>query len=294
MRRIVLTLILGVCLLTTACNKSIVEKNQKGDEVISAKDVEGSKEEKLLEKDSMKEKVINEVNFSESFQDINGCAYFYDENDNRYDIYNSKLTKEQISPYSSFKIISTLMGLDAGVIQSKQSTMGYNGENYWNEDWNKNLNLEEAFKTSCVWYFEKVVDGLSKDYVQKILESLEYGNNDLSTWTATGHNDFWLDASLKISPEEQIEVLVKIFNYKTSFSKEHINLLKEIMLVKSDQEYKIYGKTGSAKVENGWFVGFFEKNDRKVYFAVRLDEEFLELPGPKAKEITFDIIKQYY
>lgn len=299
MRKLLLTIFIGACLLLTACINGNVKNDTKVSELNTEEkktedDKEMEKQNENTDEKELKEKVINEVDFSESFKDINGCAVFYDQNDKRYDIYNSKLSKEQISPYSSFKIISTLMGLDEGVIQSKQSTMGYNGEKYWNEDWNKDLNLEEAFQTSCVWYFEKVVNGLNKDYVQKILEVLKYGNCDISAWSATGHNDFWLDSSLKISPEEQIEVLVKIFNYDIAFTKEHINLLKEIMLVKSNEEYNIYGKTGSAKIKDGWFVGFFEKDNNRVYFAIRLNEETLELPGPKAKEITFDIINRYY
>ena len=40
--------------------------------------------------------------------------------------------------------------------------MNYNGTQYPNLEWNKNLTLKEAFQTSCIWYFRQVINAVGK------------------------------------------------------------------------------------------------------------------------------------
>ncbi|RDY26272.1 class D beta-lactamase [Romboutsia weinsteinii] len=236
----------------------------------------------------------NEVDYSDSFDGINGCALFFSPDYNTYNIYNKDLLNEQISPYSTFKIINSLMGLSQNVVSSADSKLGYDGKVHWREEWNKDITFEEAFKESCVWYYEKIMDSLDKEYVQNKLTDLKYGNSDISDWNEYGHNTFWISSSLKISPLEQIKVLETIFEGKSSFEPKHVDLVKDFMLVESNKNYSVYGKTGSAKHTNSWFTGFIEKDDKRTYFAVRIDDKSQELAGSVAKSIALDIIKKHY
>lgn len=236
----------------------------------------------------------NEVDYSDSFNGINGCAVFFNPEENTYNIYNKELIDEQISPYSTFKIINSLMGLSQNIVTSADSKLGYNGEVYWKKEWNKDITFEEAFKESCVWYYEKIMDSLDKEYVQKTLNDLNYGNSDIGAWNEDSHNTYWISSSLKISPIEQVKVLETIFEGKSSFEAKDVNLVKNFMLVENDENYSVYGKTGSAKDTNSWFTGFIEKNDKKTYFAVRINDESQKLAGSVAKNIALNIIKQNY
>ena len=58
----------------------------------------------------------------------------------------------------------------------------WSGEEFWNEDWNKDIDFEEAFRTSCVWYFREVIDEIGKERMQEALDTLSYGNCDISDW----------------------------------------------------------------------------------------------------------------
>ncbi|MGL5316436.1 MAG: penicillin-binding transpeptidase domain-containing protein [Peptostreptococcaceae bacterium] len=236
----------------------------------------------------------NEVDYSSSFNGINGCAVFFNPDENTYNIYNKELSNEQIPPYSTFKIINSLMGLSQNVVNSSDSKLGYDGKIYWKEEWNKDITFSEAFKESCVWYYEKIMDSLDKDYVQNTLTDLKYGNSDISAWNEEGHNTFWISSSLKISPLEQVNVLETIFEGKSSFEADDVNLVKDFMLVESNDNYSVYGKTGSAKDTNAWFTGFVEKDDKRTYFAVRIADESQKLAGSVAREIALDIINQHY
>lgn len=114
------------------------------------------------------------------------------------------------SPCSTFKIISSLMGLESGAIDRKDSTRSWSGEIFWNDDWNRDIDFPTAFRTSCVWYYRQVIDDIGPEGMLDALELLQYGNCDLSDWEGHLNNNsnsaltgFWIESSLKISPREQ-------------------------------------------------------------------------------------------
>lgn len=114
------------------------------------------------------ETVINEVDYSPYFNGLNGCAVFYTPARNQYDIYNPALAEKQRSPCSTFKIISSLLALQEGVIEPSDSVRKWNGELFWNAEWNRDIDFSTAFQTSCVWYFRQVIDELGRDKILTI------------------------------------------------------------------------------------------------------------------------------
>lgn len=176
--------------------------------------------------------------------------------------------------------------------------MNYSGVQYPNPEWNANLTLEEAFQTSCIWYFRQVIDSIGYTEMQNELNALGYGNKDLSEWEGSNVNPledlngFWLGSSLKISPFEQTKILSQIFEGNSIYSSQDVEILKEIMLIQNDTSKKIYGKTGAGSNGEAWFVGFTEEGGQKVYFSTYLNDSSKsgEISGNTAKEITLDII----
>lgn len=252
------------------------------------------------EKDSVVSPAIESVDLSNSFNGINGCAVLFDSQNNQYSFYNQNLCEQEVSPYSTFKIISTLAGLQNGVINDETSTMNYNGTQYPIPEWNGDLTLKTAFQASCIWYFRQVIDAVSTDEIANELNALSYGNCDVSEWNGSGTNPleelngFWLNSSLKISPLEQVQVLSKIFDGKSSYSEENITILKEIMLVNETDTQKTYGKTGSGSNGEAWFVGFYERQGEQTYFAIYLNDSTQKdnISGNTAKEIALKIIAE--
>lgn len=256
-------------------------------------------EEKEKEVPNQVSKIEN-VDYSEFFDGIIGCAVFYDVNKNQYNIYNDELANEKKSPCSTFKIISTIMGLDTGVVSSVNDKMGYDGTLYSNDEWNGNLNLDQAFKKSCVWYYKKLISQMDEEYVQDMIDKLDYGNRDITVWDDNGHNDFWLESTLKISPKEQVDILYNIFENKTDINDNYIKITKKLMETENSENIKIYGKTGmgtntESKNTDAWFVGIAEPDDNKIYFAVKLDDKKSNyVSSKKSKEIAIDIINKFY
>ena len=211
----------------------------------------------------------------------------------------------QRSPCSTFKIISSLIALENGMIVPGDSVREWSGEIFWNEDWNRDIGFEDAFRTSCVWYYRKVIDDIGKETMQEELNRLHYGNCDISDWegkmNTNNHNraltGFWIESSLKISPKEQAEVMERIFGDGSVYSQETQDSLKQVMLLTevSSTEAMIYGKTGMGKANgvtvDAWFTGFADMDDKRVYFCIYLGEtEGKDVSGTKAKEIAVEMI----
>lgn len=239
-----------------------------------------------------------EKDFDDCVDGATASIIFYNDKQKEYWLDNKTGTETYYSPCSTFKIISTILGLENSIITDENSKMQYSGYNYPLDSWNQNLTLEQAFKSSCVWYFKQIIDKIGQDSVKDFLNKLDYGNCDVSEWDGSGlnptsdTNGFWIESSLKITPKEQVDILCKIFEGKTKISAENISIAKKIMLLSSDKDYLLYGKTGSG-VNNSWFVGFFEEENERWYFAVHLEDK-QNVSGKDARDVAIRVIEKYF
>lgn len=263
------------------------------------------KEVTIDEREEAVEPVMIEEDWSAYFEGINGAAVIYDPAENSFQIYNQELALTRRSPCSTFKIISSLIALEEGVIEPDDSVRTWSGEIFWNEEWNRDIGFSDAFHASCVWYFREVIDEIGKETMQEELNRLLYGNCDISDWE--GHlntnnsnpvlTGFWIESSLLISPKEQTEVMERIFGDHTEYSEETLDQLKQVMLLSEQNEadVSIYGKTGMGKahgiVVDSWFTGFADTDGRRIYFCVYLGEtDGADVSSAKAREIAVEIV----
>ena len=306
---LIIMLILLACAVTlTGCigNHSTEEKQEPA----ATQEIDGPAEE---ETDNSAEIIkvtpeIVEADWSNYFNGLNGTAVVYDATNQQYTIYNRDLAVTQSSPCSTFKIISSLIALENGIIEPENSTRTWSGEIFWNEDWNKDIDFPEAFRTSCVWYYRQVIDDIGQDLMQRELDRLQYGNCDISDWEGrlnTNNSNraltgFWIESSLLISPVEQVEVMERIFGDNSAYSEKTQAELKQVMLLPEidSTDISIYGKTGMGKangiVVDAWFTGFAESTTGKIYFCVRLGRnDGMNVSSSLAKEIAIKIVSDY-
>lgn len=234
------------------------------------------------------------LDLSTYFSDSQGTAVFLQPQGDLF-VYEEEKAHTAYSPYSTFKIMSTLMGLEEGILTSLDSKMDYNGTIYWNSNWNQDVSLLEGFQTSCVWFFRQVLDKIQPNVVEEYLKAVSYGNCDVSLWEGSGKNPvselngFWLGSSLTISPVEQVYLLQQIFSLQSLFQKEHISTLKTCM---ETEIPTIYGKTGGGNGES-WFVGFQEVlnqdsgDSEPLYFTFYLESS--ETSSQTAKEVALSV-----
>lgn len=121
-----------------------------------------------------------------------------------------------------------------------------------------------------------------------------YGNNDLSEQG----DDFWNFGRFGISPRNQVEFLVKVYQGKTPFSKRNIEILKKVMVTEETSDYVLRSKTGWTRVDGndiGWWVGYVQRKNNVYFFATRvLKKRNTENPdfGNCRKTITKAVLKE--
>lgn len=248
---------------------------------------------------------VEEVDWSGYFDGMSGAAVVYDPSESCCRIYNRELAETRRSPCSTFKIISSLIGLENRTIIPENSLRVWSGEVFWNSDWNRDIAFAEAFRSSCVWYFREVTDEIGKTAIQAELYRLQYGNCDISDWEGkqnTNNNNpaltgFWIESSLKISPIEQTQVMERIFGDRSVYTAQTREQLMQVMQSEPQEaeDIAVYGKTGMGKAEgvvvDAWFTGFSDLKDRRVYFCVYLGESpGKDVSSTKAKEIAAKVL----
>ncbi len=241
-------------------------------------------------------------NLSSSFDNMEGTFVLYDTTADCWQIYNPEMALTRVSPDSTYKIYAALFALDAGYITPENSKMDWNGENWDFEVWNKGQDLRSAMANSVNWYFQALETDMGKASVQRYIDTLNYGNKDLSG----AFPSCWLESSLKISPAEQVRLLSETFTVpgeSASFSTSDIAAVKDALYLYDIPGGAFYGKTGTGNIDGqnirGWFVGFAETSDNTFFFAAHIENSDNatgsqatenQATGSRAAEITQDIL----
>ena len=227
---------------------------------------------------------------SSYFKEYDGSFVLLDLESGHYQVYNDANSKKRVSPDSTYKIISSLVGLETEVVTNENAQMEWDGTIYPFEQWNKDQTLTSATINSVSWYFQKVDSLVGKTRIESYLKQMGYGNVDLSG----GINEFWLESSLKISPIEQVKILEKLYTYELPFSRRNIDIVKKTIKLSDQDKITLYGKTGTGIVNgnqlNGWFVGFVESKGKVFAFATNIQGK-VWTDGATAKNITLSILK---
>jgi beta-lactamase class D len=224
------------------------------------------------------------------FQGFKGAFVLYDVNSNRYIRYNPEQCTERFLPASTFKIMNSLIGLETGVILDENYVIKWNGTKYDIPSWNQDHTLKTAIQNSVVWYYQELARRVGKEKMQQYVDAANYGNKDISNQIDT----FWLEGGLRISAEEQIGFLKRLYKSELPFSQRSMNIVKEILTLEKTETYRLSGKTGSVQRVTphvGWFVGYLEAKGNVYIFATNIGSPGSEGDGNKAKEITRNILQ---
>lgn len=207
---------------------------------------------------------------------VTGTFGMYDNGHAHFTIYNlHRFADSAYLPASTFKIVNSLIGLQTGVISSEKMVIPWDGIVRSNPYWNKDLTMEEAFKVSAVPYYQEVARRIGKDTMQHWLDSLGYASK---YGRAVIHNDidsFWLDNNIKITADEELGLVKKLYFDQLPFHKRAQEIVKNVMLQENNANYKLSYKTGWAYRENGnsigWVVGWEEENVHPYFFVLQIE-----------------------
>lgn len=176
------------------------------------------------------------------------------------------------SPASTFKIANTIIGLETGVIEDSETVFKWDGVERWSPEWNRDNTLRKAVQVSCVPCFQQVARGVGEARMHDWLHRLGYGNEDSS-----GKLDFfWLGGPLRITPFQQIDFLRRLDGARLPISERTLDIVRDVFTLDVGPDHVLRGKTGFAgppeqPSDVGWFVGYVELGERRVFFATVID-----------------------
>ena len=224
---------------------------------------------------------------------VDGCFTLFNNATGKITVYNLKLDTMRTLPASTFKIVNSLIGIETGRIVDENMVIKWNGVKSMRPEWDKDLNMKEAFKVSAVPYYQEVARRIGRDTMQQWLDTLKYG-----TIKINGPIDsFWLNNTLKISPDEQLGLLKKLYFNKLPFQKRSQQIVRDVMLQEDNTQYKLSYKTGwgtdEKGLQTGWVVGWIEENNHVYFFVtlVKSPDQNIDMAGVRLR-ITKGILSK--
>ncbi len=195
--------------------------------------------------------------FYENYGIKNACFIVKDNNHESVHYYNKERCIQRFTPASTFKIINSMIALETAVAPDDGLMIKWDGTPR-KPEWDKDMTMREAFKVSCVPYYQEIARRIGSARMQHYIDTMQYGNKN----TSGAIDQFWLNDSLQVSADEQIGMLKKMYFAQLPISERSQRIVKTLMLQEQTPGYNLYYKTGTA-MKNGktlyWVVGIAER-----------------------------------
>lgn len=228
---------------------------------------------------------------------INGGMLFFDLDQNDYFANAKKSVRGRKVPGTSFQLFNALMFYQLGIVKDSTKSMEWDGKNQYFNDynvpiWNQNTYLAEAFRNGTDWFFYKLSRDIELKLYKKYVKKSKYGR---MMSTRHENQDFWHGGPGRVSIEmkEQIKFLRRFQKSKLPFDKKSVDSVKELLLEKSTDKFKLYGKVGLSEKENiftkggtnfGWYTGYVETKNNTYFFI-----SYISKPYDEDKEDFFEL-----
>lgn len=200
--------------------------------------------------------------------------------------FDSDRASKRFSPASTFKIPHALFALDSGVVRDEFQVIPWDGKKRPYDAWNRGHTLRSSMRHSVVWVYESFAEAIGEDREREYMKRIKYGNAD-----PTGNKPFWVEGNLQISALEQVDFLRQLYKNKLPLDVSTQRLVKDIMINEAGSDWILRAKTGWSGTI-GWWVGWVEKPDGAVFFALNIDTPNRMDDLSKREAITRGILKR--
>ena len=193
-------------------------------------------------------------------------------------VWNLERAEEARLPASTFKILNSLIILEAGVLPDVDAAVPWDGVDREIEVWNQDHTLRSGIEVSAVWMYQEMARQVGDRRMQEWVTAAEYGNADIGG----GIDRFWLDGDLRISALEQLDFLEQLAERTLPFDRDVQDAVADILVREQGDGWTWAHKTGTAlrtEPALGWLVGLTEYDGRTFVFALNLDLESVDGVG---------------
>lgn len=211
-----------------------------------------------------------------------GSFVLFDSAGGTYLRYNPERARQRFLPASTFKILNSLIALETGVVDDEHVVFPWDGSDRGRESWNRDHDLASAFADSAFWYYQEIARRIGEARMRRFVSLVGYGNRKIGG----GIDRFWLDGELRISADEQVELLRRLEKSDLPFSERAMATVRRMMKIEEGEGYVLRGKTGwSVEGGNhGWYVGWVERADGPRIFALELSSSEPDFPMYRVRQ----------
>lgn len=194
---------------------------------------------------------------------VKGDFGLFDNGQGHFTIYNlNRFRDSGYSPGATFDIVQSLIAIQTGVLKDDNS-----------KPMDTLPTLRQAFQGNRLGTvsFLNLALRLGPDTLKKWIDSLHYGNRD----TSGGYAGCWEDNHLKITADEQLGLIKKLYFDQLPFFKRSQEIVRGMMPAEKNSQYTLAYKTGRVDDEKGhaqgWVVGWVEENKHPYFFVLNLE-----------------------
>jgi beta-lactamase class D len=213
---------------------------------------------------------IEERDLARHFPGYSACLLVLDAGSGRIVRHGGAQCAKPLSPCSTFKIPNSLIALDTGVADGPEFFLKWDGVKRDRPELNHDHTLRTAIRDSVVWYYQELARRVGSERMQRLVDTFDYGNRDISS----GVDTFWLGSSLKISADQQLRFLERLQKGTLPVSARSQQIVRDITRQPWSDGVDYHGKTGSCGfadgTSHGWWVGFVTRGGRSHAFAANI------------------------
>jgi beta-lactamase class D len=240
---------------------------------------------------------------SQHFTNITGTFVLLNGRTGEYIRHNPARADERFPPCSTFKVPNTAILLESGAAKDADHFLEYDPAlAVTRPEWAKGHTLRTAFSASVLWYYQSLGRQAGLTTLDRFVRQFRYGNQNTSGGMQQQGRPFWVDGTLRISANEQVTFLERLYKGQLGLAERTTTLTKEIMVAERTPAWTLSAKTGACQPPGEpvslWYVGFVEKPSASAapavyYFALQMGDatydRLFSIRINKAREILTDL-----
>jgi beta-lactamase class D len=207
---------------------------------------------------------------------VTGTFGLFDTAKGQFTIYNTtRFSDSAYLPASTFKIVNSLIGLETRQVVDSSTIIAWDSIVTSRTECNRTMSMGDAFRISCPNWYQQLARRIGKDTMQHWLDTLGYAARFGAFKIADNLDSFWLDNSAKVTADEQLGLVKRLYFDQLPFTKRPQRIVREMMLWENKASYKLSYKTGWGNTENdhalGWIIGWIEENNHPYFFVLQIE-----------------------
>lgn len=222
---------------------------------------------------------INEDSSLEKYfteNQVTGTFGLFDNGKGQFTIYNVvRYSDSAYLPASTFKIVNSLIGLETRQVKDSAAVITWDSVSRGRPECDRNMSMNDAFRISCPPWYQQLARRIGKDTMQHWLDTLGYGQRYNKFAIADNLDTFWLDNSAKVTADEQLGLVKRLYFDQLPFTKRSQRIVREMMLWEDNSNYQLSYKTGWGTTEKGnalaWVIGWVEENKHPYFFVLQIE-----------------------